>query len=52
VSAEHERTKPPLPIRPPRPHPQGFVLCLDEDGHAELSRKLREVNDRSEHPTR
>jgi hypothetical protein len=21
VSAEHERTKPPLPVRPPRPHP-------------------------------
>jgi len=24
--AEHERAKEPLPIRPPRPHPQGLVL--------------------------
>ncbi|QIJ61428.1 hypothetical protein [Streptomyces sp. JB150] len=26
--AEHEKAKEPLPIRPPRPHPQGFVCFL------------------------
>ena len=45
--AEHERAKEPLPVRPPRPHPQGFVLYLDDEGHKELSRKLGEVNRRS-----
>ncbi|MFF1544101.1 hypothetical protein [Streptomyces sp. NPDC058291] len=48
MSAEHERVKDPLPTRPPRPHPQGFVLCLDDDGHAELSRKVAQANKRSE----
>jgi hypothetical protein len=48
VSAEHERVKDPLPTRPPRPHPQGFVLCLDDTGHQELSKKVAEVNRRSE----
>lgn len=28
MSAEHERTKPPLPVRPPRPHPQGLMRSL------------------------
>ncbi|WP_394434534.1 hypothetical protein [Streptomyces sp. SGAir0957] len=28
MSAEHERTKPPLPVRPPRPHPQGVAAAL------------------------
>lgn len=50
--AEHERTKPELPIRPPRPHPQGFVLCLDDEGHKKLSEKLAEVNRRSGNRTR
>lgn len=46
--AEHEPTKPELPTRPPRPHPQGFVLCLDDNGHQELSKKVAEANRRSE----
>jgi hypothetical protein len=50
--AEHERAKEPLPIRPPRPHPQGFVLHLTDEGWEQLLRKVREVNHRSEHPTR
>jgi hypothetical protein len=52
VSAERERAKEPLPIRPPRPHPQGFVLYLTDSEREELSRKLAEVNRRSERPTR
>lgn len=48
MTAEHGKVKDPLPIRLPRPHPQGFVLCLDDNGHQELSRKLAEVNRRSE----
>jgi hypothetical protein len=52
VTAEHERTKPELPIRLPRPHPQGFVLCLDDNGHQELSRKVAQVNRRSENRPR
>lgn len=48
MSAEHERAKEPLPIRPPRPHPQGFVLCLTDEERAELSRKVAEANRRSE----
>ncbi|MFL4904852.1 hypothetical protein ACJ6WF_17095 [Streptomyces sp. MMS24-I2-30] len=48
MSAEHAKAKEPLPTRPPRPHPQGFVLCLDDEGHKELSRKLAETNKRSE----
>ena len=48
MSAEHARAKEPLPVRPPRPHPQGFVVALDEEGHAELSRKVAEANRRSE----
>ncbi|MFI8191395.1 hypothetical protein ACIF8T_21670 [Streptomyces sp. NPDC085946] len=52
MSAEHERVKDPLPIRPPRPHPQGFICRLDEEGHKVLSDKVRKVNHRSEHPTR
>jgi hypothetical protein len=48
VSDEHSRAKEPLPIRPPRPHPQGFICWLDEEGHQELRRKVREVNKRSE----
>ena len=46
MSAEHERVKDPLPIRPPRPHPR-FVCWLDEEGHKELSEKVRAVNKRS-----
>ncbi|MFB7736205.1 hypothetical protein ACFC08_17830 [Streptomyces sp. NPDC056112] len=48
MSAEHSKSKPELPTRPPRPHPQGFVLYLDDDEHAELSKKLADVNKRSE----
>jgi len=47
VSAEHEKTKDELPKRPRGGHP-GFVLCLDDDGHKELSRKVAEANKRSE----
>lgn len=52
MSDEHERVKDPLPIRPPRKHPQGFVLCLDDEGHKKLSEKLAEVNRRSENRPR
>ncbi|MFF8100131.1 hypothetical protein ACF07S_10205 [Streptomyces sp. NPDC016640] len=52
MSAEHERVKDPLPTRPPRPHPQGFVCWLDEEGHKELSEKVRKVNKRSENRPR
>jgi hypothetical protein len=52
VSAEHERVKDPLPTRPPRPHPQGFVCWLDEEGHKKLSEKVREANRRSENRPR
>jgi hypothetical protein len=45
--AEHEKTKPLLPTRPRGGHP-GFVLCLDDAGHAELSRKLAKTNHESE----
>jgi hypothetical protein len=48
VSDEHEKVKDPLPTRPPRPHPQGFICWLDEEGHKKLSEKVREVNKRSE----
>jgi hypothetical protein len=48
VSAEHERAKEPLPIRPPRPHPQGFTCWLDEEGHKKLSEKVREANKQSQ----
>ena len=44
MSAEHSKVKDPLPIWPPRPHPQGFVFCLDDEGHADLSKKLAEKN--------
>lgn len=44
MSAEHAKVKDPLPARPPRPHPQGFVLFLDEEGHEALSKKLAEKN--------
>ena len=46
MSAEHEKVKDPLPTRT-RPHPQGFTCHLDDDGHAELSRKVAEANRRS-----
>jgi hypothetical protein len=46
--AEHEKVKDPLPTRPPRPHPQGFALRLDDNGHQELSRKVAQANRRSE----
>jgi hypothetical protein len=48
VSAEHERAKEPLPIRPTRPHPQGFVCWLDDDGWQRLRERVREANRRSE----
>ncbi|MFF4791871.1 hypothetical protein ACFY2M_19380 [Streptomyces sp. NPDC001276] len=48
MSAEHSKVKDPLPTRPPRPHPQGFVLYLDDDGHEELRAKVRAANKRSE----
>lgn len=44
MSDEHAKVKDPLPTRPPRPHPQGFILCLDDEGHAELSKKLADLN--------
>jgi hypothetical protein len=51
--AEHERAKPPLPVRPPRPHPQGFVLCLDDDEREALSAQGRARPITAvEHPTR
>lgn len=28
MGAEHERAKEPRPIRPPRPHPQGYAGTL------------------------
>ncbi|MFF8589990.1 hypothetical protein ACF061_00880 [Streptomyces sp. NPDC015220] len=49
--AEHERAKEPLPTRPRGGHP-GFILCLDDAGHAELSRKVAEANKRSENRPR
>lgn len=45
--AEHERVKDPLPTRPPRPHPQGVVLYLDDAERAELSKKVADANRRS-----
>ncbi|WP_432169710.1 hypothetical protein [Streptomyces sp. 1222.5] len=45
--AEHERAKEPLPIRPPRPHPQGFVCWLDDEQRDDLSKKVAEANRRS-----
>ena len=52
MSDEHSRVKDPLPTRPPRPHPQGFILCLDDAGHEVLSKKLAEINKRSENRPR
>jgi hypothetical protein len=51
VSAEHEKAKEPLPIRPRGGHP-GFVCRLDDAGHDELSRKVAEANKRSENRPR
>jgi hypothetical protein len=48
VSAEHSKVKDPLPTRPPRPHPQGFICWLDEEGHKKLSEKVREANKQSQ----
>ncbi len=45
--AEHEKTKPLPPTRPRGGHP-GFVLYLDDAGHAELSRKVAKTNHESE----
>lgn len=45
--ADHERVKDPLPTRPPRPHPQGFVCWLDDAQRDELSKKVADANRRS-----